>query len=369
MEGQKKLSATVRFGPFEADVSGGVLYRSGARIKLQKQPFQILAALLEHPGEVISRDQLRQRIWPADTFVDFERGLNKAIRRVREALGDSAEKPRFVETVTGRGYRFIASVDRKILSLAVLPFQNLSGDPRLEYWADGITDELITGVARIVNLRVISRSSAMRFKDATTSLAEIARELGVDVVLQGSVVVSGRRLRIRTQLVDPFRDQHMWTETYERELGDVITLQTVIAQEIARHIRAQLRSGEPARSRPHRGVAPGAYEAYLKGRHFLARGAGVDRSLEYFNKAIALDPHFAAPYAGLADCYVVLGVLYLRPPHEVFPQAKQFAENALERDEANAEAHKSLGTIKTCMTGTGEVRKKNSSAPSTWTRI
>ena len=346
MEDQRKSPATVRFGPFEADVSGGVLYRSGARIKLQKQPFQILAALLERPGEVIARDQLRQRIWSADTFVDFERGLNKAIRRIREALGDSAEKPKYVETVTGRGYRFIAAVDRKVLSLAVLPLQNLSGDPQQEYWADGITDELITSVARIVNLRVISRSSAMRFKSTTKSLAEIARELAVDIVLQGSVIVSERRLRIRTQLVDPFRDQHLWAETYERELGDVITLQALIAQEIARHIRAQLRSGEQPHPARGRGVNPDAYEAYLKGRHFLAKGTGVDRALQYFNRAIILDPDYAAPHAGLADCYVVLGVLYLRPPHEVFPRARECAENALERDEANAEAHKSLGTIR-----------------------
>jgi TolB-like protein/tetratricopeptide (TPR) repeat protein len=346
MEGQRKSPATVRFGPFEADVHGGVLYRSGSRIKLQKQPFQILAALLERPGEVITRDELRHRIWPADTFVDFERGLNKAIRRIREGLGDSADTPKYVETVTGRGYRFVAAVERKVLSLAVLPFENLSGDPHQEYWADGITDELITSVARIVNLRVISRSSAMRFKSTTKSLAEIARDLCVDIVLQGSIVVSERRLRIRTQLVDPFKDEHLWAETNECELGDVITLQTLIAQQIASHVRAELRPEEPAHSQTRRGVDANAYEAYLKGRLFLGKGTGVDKSLEYFKRAIALDPDYAAPQAGLADCYILLGVLYLRPPHEVFPRAKEFAKSALKRDEANAEAHKSLGTIR-----------------------
>lgn len=187
------LPPRIRFGPFEADVRAGVLYRSSLTVKLQKQPFQILAALLERPGYVLTREELRQRAWAAETFVDFERGLNKAINRIREALGDSAENPRFVETVPGRGYRFIAPVERDVVSLAILPLANLSGDPDQEYWAEGITEELISIMARTVNMRVISLTSAMQFKAKAKPLAEIARELGVDVILQGSITISNAR--------------------------------------------------------------------------------------------------------------------------------------------------------------------------------
>jgi TolB-like protein/Tfp pilus assembly protein PilF len=344
----RKLPLVVRFGPFEADLHSGELLRSGAKVKLQDQPFQVLAALLERAGQVVTRDELRQMVWQADTFVDFERGLNKAINRLRESLGDSAEKPMFIETLPRRGYRFIAPVERNIRSLAVLPLENLSGDPNLEHWADGITDEMITHVAKIVDLRVISRTSIMRFKHTQKSTAEIARELSVDALLQGSVVVSDQRVRIRAQLVDPFSEQHLWAETYDRELGDVITLQAQIALAIARHIRARLTPEEHARSEPRRPVNPQAYEAYLKGRFFWSNRTtgGLEKAVEYFSRAVSIDVDYAPAYSGLADTYIIMSLFGSQSPHDLFPKAKKFAEKALALDETLAEAHKSLGAVR-----------------------
>ena len=348
MAPEKKLALAVSFGPFEADLRSGELLKSGAKVKLQDQPFQVLAALLERAGQVVTREELRQEIWQADTFVDFERGLNKAINRLRESLGDSAEEPKFIETLPRRGYRFIAPVERNIRSLAVLPLQNLSGDPNREHWADGITDEMITHVARIVSLRVISRTSVMRFKNTEKSTAKIARELGVDVVLQGSAVVSDQRVRIRVQLIDPFRDQHLWAEAYDRELGDVITLQAQIAQAIARQIRARLTPEEHARSEPGRPVNPQAYEAYLKGRFFWNNrtAGGLEKALEYFSRAVSIDAGYAPAYSGLADSCVIMGVFGFQSPHDLYPKAKKLAEKALALDETLAEAHKSLAAVR-----------------------
>jgi DNA-binding winged helix-turn-helix (wHTH) protein len=185
VEQDRPFRLAIRFGDFEADLSAGKIYRLGARVT-QKQPFQVLRTLLERPGDVITRAELRERIWMSDTFVDFECGLNKAINRIRGALSDSADNPMFIETVPGRGYRFVAPVDRTIISLAVLTLENLSGNPNQNYWAEGITDELISEVTKIVNLRVISRTSADRFKASRKSLTEISRDLGVDLVVQGS---------------------------------------------------------------------------------------------------------------------------------------------------------------------------------------
>lgn len=310
MATERKLPLAVRFGPFEADLHSGELLRLGAKVRLQDQPFQVLAALLERAGQVVTREELRQKIWQADTFVDFERGLNKAINRLRVSLGDSAEKPKFIETLPRRGYRFIAPVQRNIRSLAVLPLENLSGDPNLEHWADGITDEMITHVAKIVDLRVISRTSIMRFKHTQKGTAEIARELGVDVLLQGSVAVSDQRVRIRAQLVDPFSEQHLWADTYDRELGDVITVQAQIADAIARHIRARLTPEEHARSRPRRTVNPQAYEAFLKGRFFWSNRTtgGLEKAVEYFGRAISIDADYAPAYSGLADTYILMSL-------------------------------------------------------------
>src|ERR1700704_2203806 len=247
MEQAGGSSSRIRFGASEVDLPAGELRRQGVKVKLQQQPFGVLAALLERPGSVVTREELQRRIWSALTFGDFERGLNKAINRLRDALGDSPDTPRFIETLPRRGYRFIAPVERTIGSIAVLPLENLSGDSSRDYWADGITDELITHLAKLSELRVISRTSVMRFKNTRVPLVEIARELGVDAVIEGSVVVSDRMVRIRAQLVGAAPDRHLWAESYERELGDIVIVQEQIARAIGEQILARLTPEEESR--------------------------------------------------------------------------------------------------------------------------
>ena len=348
MEKAPKSFPTTRFGVFEVDPQAGELRKSGVKVKVQDQPFQVLTALLERPGQLVSRDELRQRVWAADTFVDFDRGLNKAMNRLRDVLGDPAENPTFIETVPRRGYRFIARVERRISSIAILPLENLSGDPTREYWADGLTDELITHVAKIVDLRVISRTSAMRFKHSPKSLMEIGRELGVDALVEGSVVLSDRKVRISVQLVDLSTDQHLWADSYERELGDVVSLQHQIARVIARQIQARLTPEQEARVAKGRAVNPEAYDAYLRGRFFWAKRTedGLEKSFACFKQAIEMAPTYSAAYAGLADSYLMLGIFGTRSPHDFCPKARVAAEKALELDDTLAEAHTSLAGVR-----------------------
>jgi TolB-like protein len=236
MEAAHPVQSTVRFGVFEVNLRAGELRKQGARIKLQEQPFHVLQMLLEQPGEIVTREELQKRIWPADTFVDFDQGLNNAIKRLREALGDSAETPRFIETIPRRGYRFIgmtgSSTPGPIRALAVLPLENLSRDPEQEYFAEGLTEALITTLAKIGELRVVSRTSAMQYKGVHKSLREIARELDVDAIVEGTVLRAGRRVRITAQLIDAPKQTHLWAESYERDLRDVLTLQAEVAQAI-----------------------------------------------------------------------------------------------------------------------------------------
>jgi TolB-like protein len=239
-------------------------------------------------------------------------------------------------------------VEQGISSLAVLPLDNLSGDPKQEYWADGMTDELITHLAKIRDLRVISRTSAMRFKNTTLPLGEIARQLGVGALIRGSVVVSDRKVRIRAQLINPFTDDYLWVDSYDRELGDVMTLQRQIAYAIACQIRSRLTPEEEAGFAGVRSVNAEAYEAYLKGRFFWNKRtkADLERSFAYFRQAIAADAAYAAPYAGLADCYILMNVFGLSSPHVVCPKAREAAEKALELDEGLPEAHNSLAAVR-----------------------
>jgi TolB-like protein len=237
----------VHFGIFEVDLGARQLRRQGIKIRLQDQPFKILEMLLEHLGEITTREQLRQRIWPADTFVDFDQGLYNAINKLREALRDTAETPRYVETVPRRGYRFIGPINAvaepgsgRIRSVAVLPLENLSGDPEQEYFADGLTESLITSLARISALRVISRTTTMHYKKARRPLPEIARELQVDGIVEGTVLRSGDRVRISAQLINARTDGHVWTDCYDRELRDILTLQSEVARAIAGEIQITL---------------------------------------------------------------------------------------------------------------------------------
>lgn len=336
----------IRFGEFEVDLRAGELRKGDAKVKLQKQPFQVLEILLERVGEVVSREELRQRIWPADTFVDFDQGLSNTIRRLREALTDSAEKPRFVETIPRRGYRFIGSVGQsgQIASIAVLPLDDLSSVPGQEFFADGLTEALITSLTKISALRVASRTSSMRYKGLRKSLREIATELQVDVVLEGTVIRSGERARISVQLVDGVTDKHLWAESYERSLGDLLLLQSEVARTIASEINIELTPHEQSQLIEERHVVPAAYEAYLKGRYYwnLRTVAGIAKAAECFKEAILLDPHYAGAHAGLADSYVILGYWGFAPPDECAGRAKAVALKAIEIDKTLAEPHASL---------------------------
>lgn len=337
----------VRFGVYEADLRAGELRKQGLRIRLPEQPFQLLAILLEHFGEVVTREDLQKRLWRDGTFVDFEQGLNAAMKRLREALGDSPESPRFIETVARRGYRFVGSLAAKpgqVDSLAVLPLENLSGDPEQEFFAEGMTEALITSLAKIGALRVTSRTSAMRYRKTDKSLPQIARELNVDAVVEGTVQRFGERLRISAQLVYAPEDKHLWAESYERDLRDVLALQSEVAQAIAREIRIKLTPVDQARFAEARPVDPDAYEGYLKGRyHWNRRSAeGLGKAIQSFQQAIIIDPTYAAAHAGLADCLCSLGFWGFVPPEEGCGKAKGLAQKALEIDPSSAEAHASL---------------------------
>ena len=397
----------IRFGMFEADLSSGELRREGVKIKLQEQPFQILAALLERPREVVTREDLQKRLWPSDVVVDFDRGLNKAINRLREALGDDADNPRFIETLPQRGYRFLAVVEpaavepvppppaivtadgprsspppipfltrrrgllavaggliaaplltlgyRRLLStsgriesIAVLPLENLSGDLEQEYFSDGITDVLIGEIARIGSLRVISRTSVMQYKrSGRESLPKIARELNVDAILEGTVARSGQRVRITAQLIRASDDRHLWSEKYERNATDILSVQSEVARAVADQIQIALTPQVKQVLTRKRPLNPEAYDLFLKGNFFLHQGlSGIGKSIEFFRQAIALDPSQAESHAGLAEALCFAGIFGIRPSAETFPEARVAALKALELDESNAGAHTALADVK-----------------------
>lgn len=389
----------VQFGVFDLDLQRGELRKEGVRVKLQEQPLKILQTLLENPGRIVTREELRGRIWPANTFVEFDQGLYNAMARLRDALGDTSGNPRFIQTVARRGYKFIAPVTlpagessseinpktelvsrlgvhrwlsgvlagllggalllvvvfgfdvagarqwlrsriSPIRSLVVLPLQNLSNDPQQDYFADAMTDELITELAQVGNLRVISRTSAMSYKSTKKTLPQIAHELNVDAVLEGSVVRSGDRVRITAQLIQAQGDRHIWARSYERDLRDVLALQGEIARDIVGEVRANLRATPSARR-----VNPESYEAYIRGRHDLNSAtseANLESSISNFQLAIAQDPQSGLAYSGLAVAYAALADFY-RPPKEVMPKAKEAATRALHLDETLSEAHDALG--------------------------
>ncbi len=343
------VQTTIRFGVFEVDLRAGELRKQGIKVKLQEQPLQVLQILLENPGEVVTREELQQKIWPSDTFVDFDHGLYNAIKRLREALGDSAETPHYVETLARRGYRFIGRLDHaptsipsSIRSLAVLPLENLSRDPEQEYFAEGMTEALITTLAKIGELRVVSRTSIMLYKGVRKPLREIAQELQVDAIIEGTVLRAADRVRITAQLIDAAKETHLWAESYERDLRDVLTLQSEVAQAVAREVQVKLTPQEQAHIAQVRRVEPEAYEAYLKGRYHWNGRPGVRNSIEYFEQAIARDPTYAAAYSGLADCLSALSAWGVVPANEGCVKAKVLAEKALKLDPSLGEAHTSL---------------------------
>jgi TolB-like protein/DNA-binding winged helix-turn-helix (wHTH) protein/Tfp pilus assembly protein PilF len=411
------LSSVVRFGTFEVSLQSGELRKAGIKVRVQQQPMKLLEILLERPGDVVTREELRSRLWANESFGDFDQAVNIAIAKLRSALGDAAESPRYIETLPKRGYRFIADVvvvdtsdpakraestaggpdgtelrhqlqDAQLIvvskghrwprnriivvsalllslsilavwllrpvapprtairSLAVLPLDNLSGDSSQEYFADGMTDELITDLAQIHALRVISRTSVMVYKGAREPLPEIARELNVDAVVEGTVLLSGKQVRITAQLIQASADKHLWADSYEGELSDTLALQKKVARDIAEQVRVEVTPQERAGLKSVKAVDPDAYEAYLMGRYFWNKRTadGLEKAVDYFDQAIARDPEYAAAYSGLADTYALLGdwQYAVMTTKEALPKAKAAAMNALELDDRLSEAHTSL---------------------------
>jgi TolB-like protein/tetratricopeptide (TPR) repeat protein len=340
------------FGDFELDTRSGELRRNGVPVKIQLQPFKVLTLLVARAGQLVSRNEIHEHVWGAETFVDYEQGLNYCIRQIRVALGETSASERFIETHPRRGYRFVAQPvgipppgpqrDSRVM-LAVLPLDNLSGDPEQEFFADGLTDEIVTALGRLSprRLGVIARTSVMRYKRSGKSAAEIGGELGVDYIVEGAVHRDGGRVRITAQLIRSSDQTQLWADRYERELRDVLILQNELASAIAAQVRVELVSGEAHSSKP---VDPLAYETCLKGRFCWNRRTRDDlyRAVELFAKAIELDSAYAPAFAGLADAYLVLLDYRFMPPSEALPLAIAAAASALCIDDRLAAAHTSL---------------------------
>jgi TolB-like protein/Flp pilus assembly protein TadD len=342
------------------DLRSGDLRKQGRKIRLEGQPVQVLITLLEHPGELITREELRRELWPADTFVNFEQSLTAAVKRLRQALSDSATHPRFVETLARRGYRFIAPVaehpvaasyppphSQPIDSLAVLPFENSDRDPEMEYLSDGITESIINSLSQLPAVRVMARSTVFRYKAKAADPRVIGRKLNVDAVLIGRVVQRGDALFIRTELVEVQNGWQLWGAQYNRSLSDIFAVEEEISREISEKLRLRLSGEDKSRLSKHYTRSTDAYQAYLKGRYHWNRltEEGLRKGIECFQEAIRRDQSYALAYAGLADCYGHLGFVGLLPPKEAIPKAKEAAGKAIEIDNDLAEAHVSLAFI------------------------
>ncbi len=346
------MATRIHFGSFEVDLSSGQLYKSGLRVSLQDKSFQVLASLLEQPGEVVSRQELQRRLWREEVFVDFDNNLNTAIARLREALGDSAEHPRFIETLAKRGYRFIAPAEACGRTaeprLAVMIFENLNRDPEQDYFAEGISDALITELGSIGSLRVISRQSVLQFKDTKKSLPEIARELRVDALVEGCALHSDKRVRVSAQLIRAEPEQHLWAQSYECELGDVLEVQGRIAHSVAEAVEAVLTAKDVARLARPRPVNPEAQLAYLKARHHWGAWTkeGIQKALQHLDEATKADPEFAPAYSMLSYCMTVLGYWGYIPQRVAYSKSKDAALEALALDDQLCDAHTALGVVK-----------------------
>jgi len=400
----------VRFNAYALNLHTAELTKHGLRIKLQRQPSHILVLLVTNAGRIVSREELRKSLWPDDTFVDFDHGLNNAINRIREVLCDSITAPRYIETIPKQGYRFLATLEElesapaqgplldalrlaptgandggaaisgkpthssttigksalrvaqllgifalivsmgarsfppdsnqlHLRSVAVLPLSNLTGDTSQEFLADGMTDALITDLAQIRSIRVISRTSAMRYKASAKSLPEIAKELGVESVVEGSVARSGDRVRVNAQLIDAESDRHVWAKAYEGKMQDVLTLQSNVALAIASEIQTQMTPDEHQRIAHARQIQPEAYEAYLKGRFYTREYANSSEDgIPFLKRAIELDPGFAAAHSALAEVYEWNGA--------TFQDARREAQIAIQLDDNLAEPHHVLAWVK-----------------------
>jgi TolB-like protein/DNA-binding winged helix-turn-helix (wHTH) protein/Tfp pilus assembly protein PilF len=405
MQGAASSNQSIRFGAFEFDLATGELRKRGLRIRLRPQMASVLRVLVENPDRLIAREEFQEKVWPESKFGDFDHSLHNVITRLREALGDSAELPRYIETLPRRGYRFIGHLEPvsspspkaaahpsealgpstsrytrrqialavlallvvavgstvwiyarapykfsvpQITSIAVLPLEDLSADRSQEYFADGITDELITALAKINSLRVISRTTVMQYKKVRRTLPEVARDLGVEGVVEGTVARSGNTVRVTAQLIYAPADRHIWAERYERRSQEILLLENELAKAIAEQIRGSLTPQEQRLFIAHP-VEAAAHEAYLQGRYLWNKRTvpAIEESTRYFQEAIQKDPSYAQAYAGLADSYAVLGswALEAMPPQQASSKARSAAIRALQLDNTSAEAHTALATI------------------------
>jgi len=444
-----KLQEPIRFGEdFEFDVFTRRLRRGSRALKVERIPLEILVLLVERPGEIVTRNEIVAKVWGKGAFLDTDNSIRGAIRKIRQVLKDDPEQPRFIQTVTGQGYRFVAplisrsaegnrdvltDIEKKeekpetvqargdlrsrfasppirsfrassfgprtliagaavavvaalamgwyrythrtveqapIRAIAVLPLENLSGDPSQEYFADGVTDELITEIAQLRPLRVTSRTSIMRYKGIHKSLPEIGSELGVDAILEGTVTRSGGRVRITAQLVEARSDTHLWSAEYDREMKDVISAQQEVARDVAQQIRLNVL---PQQRRPPAGrvVDPEAYDAYLKGLHFwdVHTFESMNQALHYFQDSVSRDPGFAPAWAAMATSYCVLDYQGADRPSVLYPKALAAAQKALQLDPTSAEAHTGLACIHNLFEwnweeGQNELRKATELNPS-----
>jgi len=339
-----------QFRNFEIDACTKELRKNDIRLKIHGQPLDVLLMLLERTGEVVTREEIRQKLWPRDTFVDFEHGINAAIKKLRQALCDSAYKPKYIETLPRVGYRFVAEVFRVPtgkLMVVVLPFENLSGDASQEYFSDGLTEQTITDLSSIASGRmgVIARTSAMIYKGTRKSIVDICRELDVQYALEGSVRRDGSRIRISVQLICANDQTHLWAQNFDRELVDVLTVQEELGRAIAEHVRVKLAPQKRAQAACAAPLNFDSYDAYLRGRYYLNRltPPNTQRAIEFFTQATQIDPRCAVAYGALAESYVVLPITGDAPSGEAIAKAKGAARQALAIDPNLAEAHTAIG--------------------------
>ncbi len=410
--------AVISFGVFEADLRAGEVRRNGIKVHLQDLPFRMLALLLSHPHEVVTHEELRQALWPNDVFVDFDRGIRSAIKRLRDALGDSADNPIFIETIERRGYRWIGPVSfveppparapdldaaslapavesegtmrvlkpllswtlpmrwitaaaivavvasagflsvrwkapsfrpGSVHSLAVLPLENLSGDPAQDYLAEGVTDELTTDLARISSLRVVSRTSAQHYRNTTKPLPTIANELDVDAVVEGSVRKDGDVVSVNIQLIDARNDRHLWADVLRRKLAGASSMQDELSEAIAHQVGVQLTPLEKQYFSGRHAIDPASYQVYLLGRYYWNKRTpdALAKAEGYFQDAVSRDPSNAFAYAGLADTYIVDALFAVNlPPDEASQRAREAASHAIALDDSLAEAHCSAAYVR-----------------------
>ncbi len=374
----------LRFGPFELHLATEELRKDGRLVKLQSQQLQLLALLAGRPSEMVSREEIRRALWSDGTNVDFDGSINFCVSQIREVLGDDPQNPRYIETLPRKGYRFVASVTEEanrhevaarhpalpaetvrprrwwpvfagvglavvlavgarlfrqdvatpIRSLAVLPLENLSHDPEQDYFAEGMTDALITDLARISALRVVSRTSVMQYKGTKKPVSQLARELNVDAVLEGTVARDQDQVRITAQLIRAEPERHLWAEKYEARMSGILAMQDEVAEAVVSAIQVKVIGRERSPLATRRAVDPAAYEAYLRGRYLWEQTGeeNLKKSREYLEQAVNADPGYALAWAGLGDTYDYLASWGVLSSQDVRPRAQAAAQKALDLD-------------------------------------